>query len=1235
MVQMNRIIILLTTFLTILCIVFPLTVSADSVAVETIGIGAGGAFFAPLINPSDNTNYIAFSDMGGIFHSEDSGTTWKRTETTTPLFHACFSDSGVLFAGGYGVYRSSDGGDTIEMIYPKKDDVQSIITSEDRSDRIYATNYNAEYTVCMCTYANRIYFITVDGTGNRTVSLRSCSADGAEVQTVTLDNTEIVNMASYDSDLYIHCTTDMNITAYPLDLNFEMAANDLGICFTDGKDVYFYDFDAGSLSLVYTGIGNIVDLSFIGDHFYILDDQEERTEILYTSDFKSFDNLTDKIDLSNGHVIYGTTYYYDWHFTMICGNSDHSIFLAFSSILERDTPVAIGGVIQYDGASFHWVFDDLHYNYNAFPDIVKGFWDFSQFLGICSDPQDDTHCLVTSITTIYDLFYGDNIHTAQNLRCKDFYLDEVQYYTTTGLDCQTTYFVREDPFDSDHLLLCVTDTGLHISYDGGESFRLFENNGFVGKTYENNCYDAYFDPRHQGIVYGLWSSVSDLPYSPSLNATAEGYFAVSYDGGVTWDTSYSTGIPENSIPVKMSVQDNGDRLTIAVATFNNGFYISYDSGKTFEAVNTGMETYNGMIWGEDVILTDNTLYCLTAYHTFDKLTPSALYQVDLLSNETVRLDLGDIINARSLTYAPDQGLYINVGPYLRYGWREDIQDSYYYYDDCGGIYRYDNDECTQILSAESGIFHSAFTSDGTMYAAGRMGTIYVKEAGTDSFHVFADGLFNHLKNVCFSLDEKTLYITTFGGGTYRMPTLSIDSAETTPQYTVTFCNYDGTVLSTQTVAEGMSAILPETPERASDENYHYIFSRWSESTQVVDCDLTVYACYVYKSHTFALQHVADATCVEDGYTGDNACTACGYVMATGDVLPALGHVAGMVFANDDATHTVICSTCGGDMETLPCHDENGDGYCDVCGYAFPTYYSVTFMDWDGTVLSMQTVLEGESAILLENPTREPDESGSYTFAYWDTDVTDVQCDLVVTAVYTMVEHIAELRDAYEATCTAEGYTGDTYCSLCGMLLENGELLPMTAHVESNATTNHDGTHTVFCTVCGVEMHIESCADDDGDGYCDACGYAIAVTKFTKASQFTNGGQYLIVGSGYALRSTLSTEQVSLTYDEGTYYTVDEIPDNMLWTYNNGYLYTRYNGKSYYLTVQRGWGWNASYTLSVTTNSWMTSTWSYSGSALSTRTNEGFWQSSRYLTISGSGANLSTRSTVIDLYRLDN
>ncbi|MCD7755903.1 MAG: Ig-like domain-containing protein, partial [Firmicutes bacterium] len=66
----------------------------------------------------------------------------------------------------------------------------------------------------------------------------------------------------------------------------------------------------------------------------------------------------------------------------------------------------------------------------------------------------------------------------------------------------------------------------------------------------------------------------------------------------------------------------------------------------------------------------------------------------------------------------------------------------------------------------------------------------------------------------------------------------------------------------------------------------------------------------------------------------------------------------------------------------------------------------------------------------------------------------------------------EIRNAYAATCTEDGYTGDLYCSDCGELLEVGSLIPATGHstVTQNAkaaTCTEDGyTGDEVCTVCG-------------------------------------------------------------------------------------------------------------------------------------------------------------------------
>lgn len=70
-----------------------------------------------------------------------------------------------------------------------------------------------------------------------------------------------------------------------------------------------------------------------------------------------------------------------------------------------------------------------------------------------------------------------------------------------------------------------------------------------------------------------------------------------------------------------------------------------------------------------------------------------------------------------------------------------------------------------------------------------------------------------------------------------------------------------------------------------------------------------------------------------------------------------------------------------------------------------TTYTVTFVDWDGRVISTQTIVEGKSATAPDNPSRT-----GYTFKGWDTDFTNVQSNLTVTAQYTNIDYIVKFED---------------------------------------------------------------------------------------------------------------------------------------------------------------------------------------------------------------------------------
>lgn len=67
--------------------------------------------------------------------------------------------------------------------------------------------------------------------------------------------------------------------------------------------------------------------------------------------------------------------------------------------------------------------------------------------------------------------------------------------------------------------------------------------------------------------------------------------------------------------------------------------------------------------------------------------------------------------------------------------------------------------------------------------------------------------------------------------------------------------------------------------------------------------------------------------------------------------------------------------------------------------------TVTFLDWDGTVLSEQQVALGGAAEPPQNPTRE-----GYTFVGWDKDFTGITGDLTVNAVYQINRYSVTFLD---------------------------------------------------------------------------------------------------------------------------------------------------------------------------------------------------------------------------------
>lgn len=187
-----------------------------------------------------------------------------------------------------------------------------------------------------------------------------------------------------------------------------------------------------------------------------------------------------------------------------------------------------------------------------------------------------------------------------------------------------------------------------------------------------------------------------------------------------------------------------------------------------------------------------------------------------------------------------------------------------------------------------------------------------------------------------------------------------------PTYSVKFYNWDGTVLSEQTVSEGKTATLPENPVR---EGYDFI--GWDNSIANIKEDVELNPIFEKKQFTVTFIDWKNKAFVQQKF---------GY----GDVLTPPNH-SSVEGYNFDGWDKIIDGTfvVTEDMVVTAEYSKKS--------------YSVKFVGFDGNVIDSQTVKFGEDAVAPDNAGTADD---GRIFAGWqDNGYTDVNGDAYVYPVY--------------------------------------------------------------------------------------------------------------------------------------------------------------------------------------------------------------------------------------------
>jgi len=544
------------------------------------------------ISPHDVNEVLVSCDMTGAYISHDGGHSWRMFNLRGGIKFFAFDPilPHTIYAATSGLWRSTDDGQSWNLISPKPSTVRGVLMSSDHADETILTNP---------TRIGVIEALAIDPADSNTLIMAATKEGHSSLFLSTSNgNTwkEINNLpeapkkiwidphsAKNERDLYIAGAHGITVRYHGRWQNRTTPAgivlNDISAGFSSSGGPFLYGTSETGISLSRDGgtTWTRSSLPGTGAHVRAIATSLNHPDAAYVS-------------YSNLRLNWQTLNWQTWMGVARTTDGGRNW-----SLVWKESRTAAPNV--HDA----WVTEQMGVDWGENP------------LTLTVADQDPNLSYATDLGRTMATTDGGATWTARYSK-----KDPGANWISTGLDVTTAYGYLVDPFDSNRRFIPFTDIGLFRSEDKGRSWTR-STSGIPG-PWSNTTYWVAFDPAVKGRMWGVMSGTHDLPRPKMWRHTDvsqyKGGVCISTDGGRTWRPS-NTGMPETApTHILLDPSSPADKRTLWVAAMGRGVYKSTDGGHTWSQKNRGITQKAPLAW-RLARAGDGILYALIARQSED------------------------------------------------------------------------------------------------------------------------------------------------------------------------------------------------------------------------------------------------------------------------------------------------------------------------------------------------------------------------------------------------------------------------------------------------------------------------------------------------------------------------------------------------------------------------------------------------------------------------------------------